>query len=780
MDGAQLDEYSRRSRDRERIHPSDLDRLGWHRLPQQTPGQGRRDIADELLFLTPSAKATAQRLADKAARFRHGAVVVESEARETVLDRAKGKAEAPSNQILRYLKRSDGIAGSTVRWGLLTNGRFWRLYFAGARARDDDFVEIELAALFGPLRPPVPDGADEHHWPRVFMLLFGRDAFVPDPQGHTFLDASLVDGRRFEERITDHLSEAVFDRVFPRLVEALASADPMRAPADPAWRAEVKQAALILLFRFLFILYAEDRGLLPVGNAHYRDYSFRHLRDDAAAVAEGRLAVRSGGGIWWARITGLFDAIAHGSTDLGLPEYNGGLFERAAYPLLTRVVLGDALLAALLDDLSRAKGYEKRRRFINYRDLSVQQLGAIYERLLERDVIEDGDGVAVKNNDVARHRAGSFFTTEKLVQLILAQAVGPLLEDARGKFQAKLAKLAGDRRRPGDRLADLRRDDPAEAFVSLRICDPAMGSGHFLVALVDKLAAETLTAMAEANDDVKWAEYRSPLAERIAAIREHIREQAKRHGWEVREEHLDDKALLRRIILKRCVYGVDSNPLAVELAKLALWLHCFTVGAPLSFLDHHLRTGDSLLGERVGEALREHGELLTPIGVASALNASAFMARVEALTDADIGEVKESKSTFAESETMTAELRRFLDFYHVGRWAEPGLETFGVRAFLDGKYGDPVRIIAGDEAARDSGEAVARIGKEAVDAAKTFEAFQAWFARAPALAAELAAVALAAGVSRRLDRMGGFRSARRLRCRDRQPALCPPGAHQAR
>jgi hypothetical protein len=105
------------------IHPA-LDQLGWHRLPQQVPGRGRRDIADELLFTTEKAKTVAQRLTDKVARFRHGVVVVENEARDTRLDRAKGQAEAPSNQILRYLKRSDGIAGSTVRWGLLTNPIF--------------------------------------------------------------------------------------------------------------------------------------------------------------------------------------------------------------------------------------------------------------------------------------------------------------------------------------------------------------------------------------------------------------------------------------------------------------------------------------------------------------------------------------------------------------------------------------------------------------------------------------------------------------------------------
>lgn len=654
------------------IHPI-LDQLGWQRLPQQEPGRGRRDVADDLLFLSVREKTVAQGLSDRAARFRHGVVVVENEARDTVLDRAKGQAEAPSHQILRYLKRSDGIAGSTVRWGLLTNGRFWRLYFAGAQARDEGFFEIELGALLGSLRPPVPEGADEHHWFRVFLLIFARDALAPDPRGYTFLEDSLASGRRFEERITDRLSKAVFERVFPKLVLALADGDPRRFPADAGWRAEVKQAALILLFRFLFILYAEDRGLLPVDNERYQDYSFRRLRDDAALVAETRLAVRERGSRWWARIKDLFDAIAHGSPDLGLPQYNGGLFDDSRHPLLSRVTLFDPLLAEMLDDLSRAD-VEGHRRMINYRDLTVQQLGAIYERLLERDVVPEAAGVRVTANDTARHHTGSYFTTEKLVQLIITQAVGPLLEERRSAFQERARVLALDRRKVDLRLADLRRFDPADAFMRLRICDPAMGSGHFLVSLVDYLAGETLAAMAEASAAVSWADYRSPLAERMAAIRRHISEEANRNGWVVREEHLVDKALLRRIILKRCLYGVDLNPLAVELAKLSLWLHCFTVGAPLSFLDHHLRDGDSLLGERVGDVLREierdYGRLATPLGVQSALNAATGMAYVEELTDADIAEVKASAEAFEGVEQMTAGVRRFLDFYHARRWAD--------------------------------------------------------------------------------------------------------------
>ena len=108
------------------IHPV-LDLLGWHLLPQQEPGRGRRDLADALLFLSPGDLARARPL-PPAERFRHGVVVTEHEARDTRLDRASGHGEAPSNQILRYLKRADGIAGSRVRAGFLINGRFWRLY----------------------------------------------------------------------------------------------------------------------------------------------------------------------------------------------------------------------------------------------------------------------------------------------------------------------------------------------------------------------------------------------------------------------------------------------------------------------------------------------------------------------------------------------------------------------------------------------------------------------------------------------------------------------------
>ncbi len=168
----------------------------------------------------------------------------------------------------------------------------------------------------------------------------------------------------------------------------------------------------------------------------------------------------------------------------------------------------------------------------------------------------------------------------------------------------------------------------------------------------------------------------------------------------MRESALDDKHIVRRMVLKRCVFGVDLNPMAVELAKLSLWLHSFTVGAPLSFLDHHLRTGDSLFGEFVGRAvtrLQEEYGLAISQAVVSAQAAAVGMASIEASADADIAEVDASRDEFDRVEAATAPLRTFLGFYHASRWLPPTGEVDKVaRAlFFGGSYGDPVEIAGG-------------------------------------------------------------------------------------
>ena len=235
----------------------------------------------------------------------------------------------------------------------------------------------------------------------------------------------------------------------------------------------------------------------------------------------------------WSRISNLSTIIDKGDHALGIPPYNGGLFSNRDHPVLDRVALPDKTLAHVVEALSR-EGEDGERHYINYRDLSVQQLGAVYERLLERDVALDQAGqVSLRPNAFARKNTGSYYTPDELVRLVIRRAVEPLLAERRAVFAQRTAALAKDRRPKAERIADLRRHDPADAFLKLRICDPAMGSGHFLVALVDYLADETLDAMTDATASVGWADgppYTSPLAATILRLREHICEQAERNG----------------------------------------------------------------------------------------------------------------------------------------------------------------------------------------------------------------------------------------------------------
>lgn len=672
-----------------------LRELGWDWLVQPIADRRRRDVADALLFLSPQAKDAAKSL-PPLQRFAHGTVIVENEARYTALDRASAGREAPASQILRYMSRAEVQPGSRLQWGLLTNGVTWRLYFGRARSKSEGFVGVNLADLLDPLplaAMPVPPDAPGDHWFRVFFLLFRREALEPTgPSDASFLDDAMNQGRTYEERVTEELSAAVFDRVFPDLVRAFARHDPNVDAASADWREEARGGAIRLLYRLLFLLYAEDRDLLPVRHLGYQNYSLHRLRQEAAQLVDNNVSLSAHATQRWGRLADLTRAVALGDAGLGLPAYNGGLFQDRAGDILARTKVPDAELVPIVDAMSRELRPGAGRQWINYRDLSVQHLGSIYEKLLEHDVVEAAvTGVTLQPSPYARKASGSFYTREELVALILRRAVEPLVQECRTAFAAQTAS--------GDDEAALRAADAAEAMLSLRICDPAMGSGHFLVSLIDHLTDAILTAMADAALELDGT-YRSPLAARIVGIRDHILSNAAANGWTVLQTGLDDRHIVRRMVLKRCVFGVDLNPMAVELAKLSLWLHSFTVGAPLSFLDHHLRCGDSLFGEFVGKAvtrLRDEYRLAISSAVASAEAAAAGMADVEARADADIAEVHASRDAFARVEAATKPLRTFLDFYHASRWLPSAgdVEKIGRQVFFGGGYGDPVEVANG-------------------------------------------------------------------------------------
>ena len=685
-----------------------LECLGWRAsLRQQNLApRGRDDVPDGLLFKDDATKAEANAFGEEWKRYGCGLAVVESKRWKRPLDRRsgrRGEETAPSTQMLRYLRRVDDLTTGQLRWGILTNGGKWRLYYQGARSVSEQFFEVDLAAILD--LPGHNEGlfalpeAERTHWLRVFALIFRRDAFLPTASDNrTFHQRALEEGRFYEERVANNLSAVVFGEVFPELARAIAAA----APAAPLQ--EVREATLILLYRLLFILYAEDRDLLPVRDSRYDDYGLRvKVRGDVEKRKNENDTFSETAARYWSVLDDLCRALDQGDPSIGLPPYNGGLFDRKHTPLLAGIRLGDAVMANVIDALSFEQTPDGRK-YINYRNLSVQQLGSIYERLLEHEITREGQEVFVRPNIFARKGSGSYYTPDDLVGLIIRETIDPLVSARMEAFDAKVEELATGALSEDRRIGTLKRFDPAEKLLELKICDPAMGSGHFLVSLVDYLSDQVITAMAEAEAAVAWGEYVSPLSDRIDTIRNTILHNAEERKWTIDPEQLDDRHIIRRMVLKRCVYGVDKNSMAVELAKVALWLHTFTVGAPLSFLDHHLRCGDSLFGnwvrKGVDRATAYGGALLLHSPITRAMGSAASMQTIEGLTDAEIAEAHRSADIFAGIQDMTAPLDAFLSLMHAFEWLDiKGQSDKAVlRAFFDGQFGDPVQLALGKQA----------------------------------------------------------------------------------
>jgi len=684
-----------------------LARLGWTQIlrQQNLTLRGRDDVPDGLLFESEAAKAKANGFPEEWKRYEFGLAIVESKRWARPLDRQSGKRgeeTAPSTQMLRYLRRVDDVTGGKLRWGILTNGGRWRLYHQGARSVSEQFFEIDLPAVLGAAGQEggrfALDDENRLHWLKVFALMFRREAFVETPkERRTFHRRALDEGRFYEERVAGNLSNLVFGFVFPTLAEAIAAA----APAAPL--PEVRDAALVLLYRLLFILYAEDRGLLPVSDHRYDAYGLRRrVRGDVGRRMDLADTFSETAARYWSVLEDLCRAIDTGDKSIGLPPYNGGLFDPRKTPLLTEVRLGDSVMARIIDTLSFEKTPEGRK-YINYRDLSVQQLGSIYERLLEHEVTRVDGAVAVRPNVFARKGSGSYYTPDDLVNLIVKETVDPLVSARMEAFKEKAKELATGAAPLDLRLALLASCDPAEKLLEAKVCDPAMGSGHFLVSLVDYLADRVISAMADAEAEVDYGDYVSPLIARTFAIRTTIMGNANERGWTIDHSQLDDRHIIRRMVLKRCIYGVDKNPMAVELAKVALWLHTFTVGAPLSFLDHHLRCGDSLFGswvrQGVDRATALGASLFLHESMSKALLAAKKMQNIEFLTDAEIAEAHLSKDLFDEMREMTAPLDALLAIIHAFDWL--GLasreDVAAIQEFMTGQFGDPVKLAMGAE-----------------------------------------------------------------------------------
>ena len=477
-----------------------------------------------------------------------------------------------------------------LNWMILTRGPEIRLYSSkaevgvGSGTREEKYLELDLELL-------PQDRAGYLH------LLFSADALSEDGSLHE----TVSNSSQFATELAARLRDRVYDKTVPQLAEAVArqiSGDPSEKSLEDAY-----EQVMHILFRLLFVAYGEAKDLLPLrANPQYQHHSLTEIAKLMLDARKNDLPP------WdntqttlWPNVVQIWEAIDKGNEAWGVPAYNGGLFStdpKASPPgaaiarmlPLTDQEFGPALEALLIDETPDGGPG-----LVDFRSLSVREFGTIYEGLLESRFsaaptdltlnkknlfvpAEQGDKVEVPEGSVyfhnrsgARKSSGSYFTKAFAVNHLIDHALVPALENHTERLDALLES-------DGTEAA-------AKAFFEFRCADIAMGSGHFLTAALDKIV-EVLSKYMEEH---QLPQIKQELDSLRAASEEAMSDTSL-------SESITYEALLRRQVARRCIYGVDKHAVAVELAQVALWIHTFIPGLPLSNLARNLVCGDSLTG----------------------------------------------------------------------------------------------------------------------------------------------------------------------------------------
>jgi hypothetical protein len=448
---------------------------------------------------------------------------------------SEGRRRSAASALQDWLNTGQGAL-----WGLCSNGVQLRLLRANASLTRPAFIEADLRRIF--------EGEAFADFAALWLLIhasrFGKPGTPStDCALEHWREAGAKEGVAARERLRDGVEAALLSLGGGFLGHSDNATLRERLASGALPLPEYFGQLLRLVYRLIFLFAAEDRSLLHLPSApgtarklYAEGYSLGLLRDRAVRrAAWDRHHDR------WEGLLIVFTALARGERRLGLPAL-GGLFDLGTIPDLdgARLANRDMMeaiyrLAWLREDAGLAP--------INWRDMETEELGSVYESLLELTprLTDDGRGFAFaeggEGQGHARKTTGSYYTPDRLVQALLDSALDPVL----------------------DRV-EAEADDPAEALLSVTVVDPACGSGHFLLAasrrIATRMARHRAAGVASAED------YRHALRE----------------------------------VVRACIHGVDRNPLAAELTKVALWIETVEPGKPLGFLDANIRCGDSLLG----------------------------------------------------------------------------------------------------------------------------------------------------------------------------------------
>jgi len=515
--------------------------LGERRFPlTHEAGFVEQDLADSSFALGENVSREARRIA-------HIPLVLTSP--DFSLDKShpafgdEGRRRSPQGLLQEYLN-----ASPEALWGIVSNGLVLRILRDNPSMTRPAFVEVDLARLF----------EDDLYSDFVALWLTLHGSRFLSQNGkisQCWLEQWREQAVEEGERAREHLRAGV-----EQALRALGTGF-VAHPANQALREALSsgqlspnayfQQLLRLVYRLLFLLTAEDRNILhdpatataEARRLYVQGYSLSLLRERAR-----KRRFYDGYADLWQALSTTFKALHSGQPLLGLPAL-GGLFASNQCPDLDAAQLGNkALLSAIraVTWVQRKTGATR----INYRDMDTEELGSVYESLLELiprvnpatspwqfGFIGDAEGESDQGN--ARKTSGSYYTPDSLVQELIKSALLPVIEQ---------------------RLK-VNPEQPRSALLSIKVCDPACGSGHFLLAAARRLAAKVAELDAQ-GDQYTEEQYRHALRE----------------------------------VVQHCIHGVDLNPMAIELCKTALWLEALEPGKPLGFLDAHIQCGNALIG----------------------------------------------------------------------------------------------------------------------------------------------------------------------------------------
>lgn len=531
----------------------------------------------------------------------------------------------------------------------------------GRKGGTETFVAANLALL--------PDDQAAY-----LPLLFGADALVPDG---TF-DQLLSESQEYSVELGARLRQRVYEQTVPHLAQAIGNRhQEAGGDLDDETLHDLYEQALLILFRLLFVAYAEDRDLLPLHrNGLYRQRSLKHMARELADMLNehGELRFDPDATDRWDAVRALWNAVDAGNREWGVPKYNGGLFSndpdvKAAGGALASLSLANEEFGPALAGLLVERDDNGIWGPVDFASLKVREFGTIYEGLLESelsvaqdDLVVSPDGTYVPagkreapvvlagdiylhNRSGSRKATGSYFTKPFAVSHLLDHALEPALDEHIDRLVA-LVKAGDD-------------DKAAEAFFDFRVVDLAMGSGHFLVAALDRVEARLSQFLA----DHPVAGVLDELDRLRAAAEDNLGEQQPAEG-------IDTSSLLRRQVARRCIYGADINDIAVELARLALWVHTFVEGLPLTSLNHGLVHGNSLTGiGTVDEALdvlepgrRSGVHSLFDLAIQDAIAAAqAALSRFAQTSEANLKEIRQARKAHADALAATEPVARLFD-----------------------------------------------------------------------------------------------------------------------